>query len=341
MFRFGFPELLPLLILVPLLGLLLYLASQRKRRALAAFGGLPLVKQLSQTFSWKRHFLKAVLLLTALFMLLLSLTRPQFGTRVETVKREGQDIIVAIDVSLSMQAQDIRPNRIEKAKREVSDLIARLDGDRIGLIAFAGEAFVQCPLTLDYGAARLFLSAMETGLIPIPGTALSSAVELALKTFEEEEKRNKVLILITDGEDHAGRIDQVAEQCVTAGVIVHSIGIGSSQGVPIPLTETEGQGFKKDQAGEVVLTRLNETPLRRLAEETAGSYSRISSNGSELKTLLESIATMDKKELSSREVTLFEERFQPFLAIGLFFLITELLIGESKRIKREWKGRFQ
>jgi Ca-activated chloride channel family protein len=340
MFKFGFPEMLYLLTSVPLAALLVWLAMRRRKRLLAVFGEAHLISKLARTVSIQRRWFKATLSLVGLLLLLLALARPQYGTRVETVKREGQDIIVALDVSLSMLAQDIRPNRLEKAKLEIASLIDRLQGDRIGLVAFAGEAFVQCPLTLDYAAARMFLSSMDPRVIAVPGTSIAEAVEKSIKAFVEGETRNKVLLLITDGEDHTGRIPDIAERAVEEGIIIHTIGIGSSEGVPIPAAE-EGSGFKKDREGTVVLTRLDEETLGLLAEKTGGHYFRASPNQGELDAIFETIEKMDKKELSARQVTLFDEKYQFFLAFGLILLGAEFLIPDSRRLRTRWKGRFE
>jgi Ca-activated chloride channel family protein len=307
---------------------------------LGKFGDLQLVRKLSKAASPRREQFKAMMILCGLSLLLLALARPQFGTRVETIKREGQDIFVALDVSLSMLAEDIRPNRLEKAKREISQLIDRLEGDRIGLVAFAGEAFVQCPLTLDYGAARLFLSAMDPELIPVPGTAIGEAIQKAKDSFSEEDRKSKVLVVITDGEDHIGGLSGVLDEAAEAGLVIHTIGIGTQQGVPIPDTGRSGS-FKKDRQGQVILTRLNEGSLREIAEATGGRHFRVTASATELDEIYTAISGMDKKELSARQVTLFDEKFQPVLGLALILLTAEFFLSGSRRLSREWRGRFQ
>jgi Ca-activated chloride channel family protein len=340
MFKFGFPENLYLLLLLPVHLLFTFLALRKRKKLLNAFGSNQLVKRLMRSVNPQRRIMKALFPILGLFFLILAMARPQFGTRVETVKREGQDLIVALDVSVSMMAQDIRPSRLEKAKLEISSMLDRLQGDRIGLVAFAGDAFLQCPLTLDYGAAKMFLSAIGPDIVSLPGTSIANAVETSLKAFKEEEKTNKVLILITDGEDHTGRIPEVAEAAAEKGVIIHTIGIGTREGVPIPLQDS-GQGFKKDRKGEVVLTRLDESVLAQLSEKTGGEYFLASANEQELNAIFRSIAEMDKKELSAKEVTIFDEKFQIFLAIGLILILVEFLIFESRKSISSWKGRFE
>lgn len=331
------------LLALPLVLGLYWYAFIQKRRALDRFGKSDLLQKLARTRSPARQKLKAGALMLALGVLLLALARPQFGTRVETVKREGQDVFVALDVSLSMMAQDIRPNRLDKAKRELSELIDRLEGDRIGLIAFAGEAFVQCPLTLDYGAAKLFLSAMGPDLIPTPGTALADAIEAAIKSFVGTEAKSKTLIIITDGEDHDGQVADVAQQAADAGIVIHTIGVGTPRGVPIPMVSETGrsEGFKKDRRGEVVLTKLNEDPLREASEISGGLYFRVSDHGGELDEIYNTIAGMEKSELSTREVTLFDEKFQFAAALALLLLVVEFFFSETRRKAQKWEGRFQ
>ncbi|MCJ7813374.1 VWA domain-containing protein, partial [bacterium] len=236
-----------------------------------------------------------------------------------------------------------KPNRLEKAKHEISSLIDKLQGDRIGLIAFSGKAFVQCPLTLDYGAAKMFLDMMEPELIPVPGTALSEAINKAITSFVEKERKYKVLILITDGEGHIGEPVEMAKSASKEGVVIYCVGIGSSQGVPIPLNDERGNrtGYKKDRNGEVVMTKLDELTLEKIALETAGKYYRASTGEVELEKIYNDLADMEKKELASQQFSQYEDRFQGLVGLALFFLVLEILIPERRRENKEWKGRFQ
>jgi len=343
MFRFRSPEYFYLLLWIPVAIFLHWYAFVKKKKALEQFAGRTLFQKLARTRSPRRQNLKAALLLAATVAMLVGLARPQFGTRVETMKREGQDIFVALDVSLSMLAEDIRPNRLEKAKRDVSALIDQLEGDRIGLIAFAGEAFVQCPLTLDYSAAKLFLSAMTPELISTQGTALGSAIKRAIDSFVGAEAKSRVLVVITDGENHDGKAREVAKEAGEAGIVVHTIGIGTPQGVPIPIVSDSGgrEGFKKDRQGEFILTKLDEPMLREVAKATGGRYYSVSQRGGEIGDLYQTVAGMERTELSTRQVTLFDEKFQIVAALGLIFLTVEFLVSESRRESKEWRGRFQ
>ena len=343
MFRFGFAEALFALVVVPLAAVLLWVAVLSKRRALERFGESELVRKLAASVSRRGLIAKRILLLGALTLLIVALARPQFGTRVETVKREGQDIVVALDVSNSMLAEDIAPNRLEKAKLAVSRLIDRLEGDRIGLVAFAGEAFVQSPLTVDYAAARLFLNAMEPDLVPIQGTNLGAALDVSLRAFDEQERQYRVLIVITDGEDHEGEIDEALTRANESGIRIYAVGIGSPDGVPIPDFDAQGRrrGFKRDADGNVVTTKLEEATLRHIADETGGRYTRVTSRGNELDELAEQIAGMEGREIDAQRLTRYEERYQIFLGLALALLVVELLVPDRRRPAAEWKGRFQ
>lgn len=343
MFRFAFPHFLYLLLLVPALIVFFVMVFRQKKRALALFGNVDLVQKLMRSVSRKRQVWKSALLVLTTGFLALSLARPQLGTKLRTMQREGQDILIALDVSLSMQAEDIAPNRLEKAKHEIGSLMDKFQGDRVGLIAFAGEAFVQCPLTLDYGAAKMFLDVMDPDLIPMPGTAVGEAILKAMASFVEEERKHKVLILITDGEDHIGKPLEAAKAASQEGVVIYCVGIGSAQGVPIPLFDERGNrtGFKKDRNGEVVMTKLDELTLEKIALETGGKYYRASPGEVELDKIYDDISEMEKKGLSSQQFAQFEDRFQVFLGFGLFLIMLEILIPERRRIKREWKGRFE
>jgi Ca-activated chloride channel family protein len=343
MIRFANNFALYLIALIPLLIIFFYFVFRWKRNAMQRFGSLLLMKQLTPSLSRRRQIWKIVLLLAAIIFMILSLARPQIGTKLEEVRREGVDIMVAIDVSESMNAQDIKPSRMAKARHEVASLVDKLEGDRIGIIAFAGEAFVQCPLTLDYGAAKIFLDVLEPGLIPTPGTALGQAIEQAMKSFESAERKHKVMVLITDGEDTQDQdILEAAKAAELEGVIIYTVGIGSPQGVPIPVFDERGNqiGFKKDRQGEVVVSKLDELALEKIALQTGGKYYRASSGEAELDRIYEAISGMEKKELASLKFSQFEERFQYVLGIALFLLILETLLSERRKAKQQWRGRF-
>ena len=342
MVRFAQIYYLHILWLVPLLIVFYIFAFRAKTRALQKFGNLELLKKLSRNTSRSRQVVKAGIILLAISFLGFAMARPQIGTKLEEVKREGVDILVALDVSRSMLARDIQPSRLDKAKHEVEGFIDRLHGDRIGLIAFSGVPFVQCPLTLDYGAAKIFLDVMDPDLVPVPGTAIGKTIEKAIETFDAKERKHKVLVLITDGEDHDGDALKWAENAEKEGIIIYCVGIGSPKGVPIPVSESGNgeQGFKKDRKGQVVITKLDEVTLEKIALQTGGKYYRASSGESELDKIYKEIDGMEKKELGSLKFSQFEDRFQIFVAIGLILLIFEFLYPERRRISQEWRGRF-
>lgn len=343
MIRIAEPELMILLVILPLLAVFFWYASQMKQQALRRFGNMELLLQLMASTSTKRQILKKTLLFTGIACILLAFLRPQFGTRLEEVKREGQDIIIALDVSASMYAEDIKPNRLEKAKHEIEGIIDRLEGDRIGLVAFAGVSFVQCPLTLDYSAAKIFLDIMDRNLIPVPGTAITSAIRTAIGAFNQEERKHKVLILITDGEDHEGEPVEMAKEAARQGIVIYTVGIGSREGVPIPElgSNNAATGYKKNQQGEVVISKLDEITLEKIALETNGKYYRATPGEEELDRIYESISGMEDKEQGVLEFTQFEEQFQWLVLGALLCMLLEYVLPERRTLKKEWHGRFE
>jgi len=340
--RFENPELLYLLWGVPVLLAFLLWSIRYKTQLLKRFGNLDILEKLMRNYSRGRRNLKFVLLVLSYIFFVIALANPQIGTKLEEVTREGIDIIVALDVSQSMLAEDIKPNRLEKAKHEVGKLVDLLQGDRIGLVAFAGMSHVQCPLTLDYSAAKLFLSIMDIDIIPQPGTAIGNAIKTAIKAFITEERKYKVLILITDGEDHESDPLEAAKEAEQQGVIIYTVGIGSAQGVPIPLYDRYGNqtGFKKDRQGNIITTKLDVVTLQKIAYQTGGKYYLASSGEAELDEIYNEISALEKKELVSRQFAQYEDRFQIFLAIGFILICLEIVVPERKKVKRDWRGRF-
>ena len=342
MFRFGHTYFLHLLWLVPALIMFFIFVFRWKKKALLRFGNLEMVQKLASSVSHKRQMLKITLLLAAIGFMALSIARPQIGTRLEEVQREGVDIIIALDVSLSMIAEDIKPNRLEKAKHEIESLIDRLQGDRIGLIAFSGVSFVQCPLTLDYSAAKIFLDIMDPYLIPEPGTNIADAIATSLQAFEQMERKYKVMVLITDGEDHGDDPLEIAKEAERQGVKIYTVGIGSSKGEPIPVISETGvrQGFKKDRQGEVVVSKLDEITLEKISLQTGGKYYQATTGEVELDRIYEEISAMEKKQLASLQYSQFEDRFQYILIFAIILLVIELVLPDRRIVKREWRGRF-
>lgn len=335
MLKFANPEYFYLYILLPFLAVFLFWTIYYKRQLLKRLGDEDLISRLADSVSNTRRLIKNLLILASFALMFMALANPQIGTRLEEVKREGVDIFIALDVSKSMLAEDVAPNRFDRAKHEITQFIEKLRGDRVGIIAFSGVAFVQCPLTLDYSAARLFLDEIDVGAVPTPGTSIADAVNTAMTSFVNKELKHKVLILITDGEEHEGDPLEAAREAARQGVIIYSVGIGSPEGAPIPEYSDNGRrlGYKKDRNGQVVTTRLDIETLEKVALETGGRFYIASSGSAELDKIYEEIYSMEKKELSSREFTQFEDRFQIFLLQALILLLIEALLGDRRRRK--------
>ncbi len=327
-FRFQYPYLLHGLWGILILIVFFVYVFHNKEKLLQRLGHLEMLRKMMPGYSKSRAVWKSVLFILSYTFLITALADPQIGTKLEDVKREGVDIIIALDVSKSMDARDIVPSRLEKAKHEIAKLIDLLQGDRIGLVAFSGIAHIQCPLTLDYSAAKLFLQMMDTQLIPVPGTAIGLGIKEAMKGFSQKEHKHKVLILITDGEDHESEPIKMAEEAAKEGVVIYTIGIGSQQGVPIPLFDGSGNptGYKKDRNDNVITTKLDVTALQKAAFLTNGKYYISSSGEAELKDIYEEINKMEKKELGSKKFSHYEDRFQIFIIIALIFLIIEIFL---------------
>lgn len=328
--RFANTEALYLLIGCVLMAALYWWGIRRKRAAIARFADLGLALKDRQQISYSRQGGKAALVVMASLFIVLSGSRFQCGAYLEEVKREGIDIIVAVDVSRSMLAEDLRPNRLKRAVQEVRGIIDSLHGDRIGLVAFAGGAFVQCPLTVDYSAASLFLQAFDVNLIAQQGTAIGDAIRVATQGFESSEDKHKALILLTDGEDHDTDPLGAAREAAEAGVRIYPIGIGSAQGEPIPVFNENGDkiGFVKDENDQVVVSRLDDETLSEIADITGGEYFRATPSGLELEKTLAAVRGLDKKELQGQVVTRYEDRYQWPLMLGLLLLIGEFVLPE-------------
>jgi Ca-activated chloride channel homolog len=285
--------------------------------------------------------LRVVVFLLFVLFGLFALLRPQWGTKLETVRRTGVDIIVALDTSLSMDTQDVVPGRLEKAKHEVRALIDALQGDRVGLVVFAGSSFVNCPLTIDQNAVKLFLDVVDTQVIPRPGTNIGDAIRRAVQAFDARDRRHKVMILVTDGESLEGDPQVAAEEAKQAGVVIYSIGIGTAAGEPIPLRDERGNvtGYKKDEAGSVVVSRLDEESLRQVSGTTGGQYYRATPAEEEVEKIVQAVSGMDKKEFESKVYLTYVDRFQIPLGIALFFIFVESLISDAKPPRsRRWFG---
>ena len=341
MLQFSHPDYLWTLAALPVLAAVFSFLHYRRGKLLGKLIHRSLVGQLAPDVSTTKRSMKHLSLLLGLGFLLLSLADPQVGTRLEEVKREGIDLFVALDVSLSMKAEDIRPNRLEKAKRDVSNLLNRLQGDRVGLIVFAGDAFVQFPLTSDYSAADLFITAVDVDAVPTPGTRIAGAIELALKSFPTDVPTQKAIIIVTDGENNEGDVVAAVEEAKSRGVKVYSVGMGSIEGGPIPIYSAENRriDYKRDRTGSIVLTKLDETTLQQLASIGEGSYRRATSGGNEIDDLFGEISELEKTEFEAKQVTGYESKYQYPLALAILFLLLEVMLSERRGTVLRWLKR--
>ena len=331
MFRFAHTEYFWLFWALALAVALYFLALYLKRSAIIRFGNPELVKQLMPDTSFIKPFIKFSFMLLALALIILAAARPQMGTRLEEIKREGVEIIIALDVSNSMLAQDIRPNRLERAKQSIQRMTDRLVNDKIGLIVFAGKAFVQVPLTTDYTITKAMTAVVSPDMVPVQGTAIGSAISLARSSFSQTEGSSRVLIIISDGENHEDDPVEAAKLAKGEGIIIHTVGIGDPRGTPIPLPGRGGQtDFLTNTDGKVVMTKLDETTLKQIASVSGGVYVRASGSDLGLNNILNEISGMEKAEFESQVYTDYEDYFQYFVALALFFLVTGLFISERK-----------
>ena len=332
MLRYDNIDFLYVLAIVPLFILLLYFYNRWQKKSIEKFGDKNLVEDLMQNHSKARKNIKNIFLILSITFLIIGISNPQIGTKMEEVKREGVDLMIAIDLSHSMMAQDIKPNRLERAKQAISRLIDKLEGDRIGLVVFAGEAYVQLPITTDYSAAKLFLSTVNTKIIPTQGTKIGNAIDLCVKSFDQENNQNKAIIIITDGENHDEEAISAAKNAKEQNIYIHTLGMGLTKGGPIPIYNKYGSTseFRKDRNGNVIITKLNEAILKEIAKEGLGTYIRANNSKSGLSVLFEEINKMEKKEIGTMIFTNYKDRFQIFIGFSLFFLILNLIILQRK-----------
>jgi Ca-activated chloride channel family protein len=328
---------------IPLLlfGLFLAVLAKRYRAAVARLGTPELIDKLSATVNRRGRSWRIKLWFVALVFLTIALARPQWGSQVEYIERRGVEIMVVLDISESMLAEDFKPNRLARAKLEINELLERLEGNEVGLVLFSGAAFVQFPLTSDFATARMFLDAAQPELISRAGTALAEAIEIAITGFNEDRATQKVIVLLTDGENHEGDALAAAQQAAEQGIIAYTIGFGSPDGEPIPQYDQVGNliDYKRDRQGELVLTRLDEVGLQQIALLTEGRYFRAAADGREVGFLAEEIGKLETSELESRFETRGVERFQWFLFIAIIALIVIELIPDRIREKVLKRGQ--
>jgi len=324
-----------LLFLLPFIFLLFLWRKKRKENLLKQFANLKLIPKLTPFSSPKKSRLKGVFILVAVLFIVLALAQPQWGEEKKTIQRKGVDIVFVLDTSLSMLSEDLKPNRIDKARLEIRNFIKKLKGDRIALVAFAGSAFLQSPLTIDYSAFYLFLDAVKVGYIPDPGSSLANAINTAIRAFPKEKGKYKVIILFSDGEEHQGGLNSVIDKAKEEGVRIYTIGVGTRKGAPIPLRAGKNSvsGFKKNRLGQVVVSKLNDKGLEELAKATEGLYFPSTAGQKEIDLIYSDIQSVGKKTFKEREITQKEDHFQFFLLIAFLFLLVELFLTDRKKIK--------
>ncbi|MBR9832957.1 VWA domain-containing protein [Acidiluteibacter ferrifornacis] len=331
MFRFEHTYFLWGLALVPLILLLFILYRRWQKNARQRFGENLRMQQLIPNRSQVKANAKFYLSLMAFIFIVIGLANPQIGTKQENVKAEGLELMVAIDVSNSMMAQDLSPDRLTAAKLAMERLIERLKSDRIGMIVFAGEAYIQLPLTSDYSAAKLFLQTIDNNIVPTQGTAIGAAIDLAINSFPKEEAKNRALIILTDGENHEDDAIAAAEEARKSGIRVFTVGMGSPSGAPIPVFKNGRQnGFRQDNEGNTVVSSLNEEMLQEIAMAGDGQYFRATNSGAGIPQIMQELSSLEKKEYDSKIFTDFEDRYQIFFGIAFFLLFIDVILSERK-----------
>jgi len=319
------------LLVIPAIILLFALVQLWRRSAQKKFADNYLLKRLSPNQSLFKSVLKVLVLCGAFGCLSIALVNPKIGTKLETVRSQGVDIVFAVDVSKSMLAEDIAPNRLEKSKQLVTQIINSLASDRVGIIAYAGKAFPQLPITTDYASAKMFLQNMNTDMLSSQGTAIHEAIQLAKTYYDDEEQTNRILIIISDGEDHEGDAIDIAEEANKEGIRIITVGVGDVKGGPIPIKRNGViLNYKKDQNGETVITRLDEATLKEIADETNGIYINGTNTQEVVDAIKDLLDKMDKKEFESKQIADFKDQFQWFLGLGIFLLFIDIFFLERK-----------
>ncbi len=339
MVRFEYIEFLYALLLIPVMLIIFLYMMQWRRKALKRFGEAQVINRLIPESSNLRLVYKFIFFAIAYSLLIIGIANPQTGSKLEKVQRKGIDIMIALDVSNSMLAQDIQPDRLSRAKQAISRLIDRLEGDRIGIIIFAGRAYTQLPITTDYSAAKLFLSSINTKIVPSQGTAIGDAINLAISSFNDDQ-HNKAIVVITDGENHESDAVEAAKAASEKGITVYAIGMGLPDGAPIPIYNSHNQqvGYKKDKQGQTIITKLNETMLQQIASAGNGIYVRANNTQAGLSKVMGKINEIEESEIETRMFSDYEDQFQYFMAFGIFFLLVEFLLFERKS---RWFRRFK
>lgn len=333
MIHFGNPQYLYALLVIPVLIVVFILTQINKRKSLQKFGDKNVITKLMPLVSNRRGGFKFSIILLVLTLIIISISRPQFGSKLKEVTTEGVEIIIALDVSNSMLAKDIAPNRLEAAKRSISRMLDNLIDDKIGLIVFAGKAYTQVPVTTDYTASKMLLSTLSTNIIKEQGTAISEAIQLASKSYSPDNESNKALIIITDGENHENDPIEAAKEAKEKGIIIYTIGLGSNKGTPIPIPGSSD--FRKDKQGRVIMTSLNEKILEKIANATGGKYIRANNSRLGLKALYDEIEKLDKMELEAEVYSEYEDIFPYFIFVALILLVFDFILLNKKNKRLE------
>ncbi len=326
MIFFAQSEYLLLLLLVPVFPVLYGLAMYLRKRRLKKFGDENLVAELMPSYSRAKGWFHIVLFSLAFAFFVIGLSRPQIGAKLKEHQSRGAEVMIALDVSNSMLARDYSPNRLERAKLAISRIVDKLDGDRIGLVLFAGTSFVQLPITTDYVSAKMFLNNISTESVPVQGTAMGDAINTCIKSFSSQSEKSRAIILITDGENHEDNPVDAAKQAADMGILVYTIGVGSAQGQPIPVKD----GLLKDSEGNIVVTKLDEATLKEVASAGKGAYVHAGNDEFGLNPVINDIKKLDAEEFKSIVFEEYDEQYMYFFAIALFLLVVEVLIGERK-----------
>lgn len=334
MYRIANIEFLWLLALLPVVWIVFIIFRRWQKNSLAIFAEKHLLTALIPSLSLKKAVYKMYLFTGVYTLIVIGLANPQIGSKLEEVKREGVDIMIALDLSNSMNAEDLIPNRLERSKRAIQQFIDQLHSDRIGIVIFGGQAYTQLPITTDYAAAKLFLSTISTDIIPTQGTAIGAAIDLCMDAFNFETASSKTIVVISDGENHEDDAQSAAKKAASKGVKVHTIGVGSPQGAPIPIYRGNQQvGFRKDKEGNTVVSKLNEEMLKEIAVAGNGIYVHATNNQGGLSYIMDEINSLEKAELGSKVFTDYEDRFQYFIGAALILLLLEILLSNKKATK--------
>lgn len=330
MFRIANPEFIYALLVIPALIAFFWYSRIKRKKALAQFGQKEILTVLMPNVSASRPVVKFIILMIALGSIILGLARPQFGSKLKTEKRKGIELMIALDVSNSMMAEDIQPNRLERAKRAISQLVDKLSNDKIGLIVFAGDAYTQLPITADYVSAKLFLNSISPQMVPTQGTAIGAAINLGVKSFNPQFQGSKAMIIITDGENHEDDAIGEATEAAKQGVVIYTLGMGLPQGGPIPENVNGQKSYRKDKQGNTIVTKLDEQMLQKIAEAGNGAYIRANNAQVGLNNLFSEVNKMEKSELETQIYADYDDKFQYFIGFGIFLILIEFMILERK-----------